>query len=146
MRRDQDDRPPPAAIVLEPPSKLESALAIECDVDEEDIGPKPLSSLKRLRRRQGHAHDLQALAFEQNARGRQKGGVVIHDEHTHRHAESLAPEAPPGIAASRKSSHFSPAIPASGQSRFVPAGGGRCTLALMTGGASSEIVGCGEPR
>ena len=82
-------------------SKLESALPVECDVDEDDIGPQLLCSPQRIRRCQGDADDLQALPLEQDARSAEKRLVVIDDQDAKRHTIILHPDATRRIAASR---------------------------------------------
>ena len=71
------------------PGNVEPALIAEGDVDQDDIRPQLRCSLQRLRRGRGNADDAQALPLEESARSLEKQSVVVHDQDTERHPNSV---------------------------------------------------------
>jgi len=82
------------------PGKVEPALTSQHDVHQHDLRPQFSCSLQRLSGGSGTADHTQALPFQQNARSLKKQPVVVHNQDTERHTDSVPARSVPRIAAS----------------------------------------------
>jgi hypothetical protein len=111
-RRDQDHRPSFRRIVRhQAPRKVEAALVSEGDVDENDVGSKPLRFRERLGSRRSDAGDRQALSLEQRASGHKKRRVVVDDQQANGHAITVPTAGSSRIMANRNASDAHERIP-----------------------------------
>ena len=101
MSRDQDHNRPATLLVSGPaPGTHEPALTPQHDVHQHNLRPQLSCSLYCLSRGSGTADHTQALPFQQSARSLKKPPVVIHNQDTERHTDSVPARSIPRIAAS----------------------------------------------